>query len=416
MPPAAAALLGLVGDDALGGDDVLGDRGGVLERRAGDHGRVDDAGLDQVHVLAGVDVEADAGLLGLDLADDHRALQAGVLGQLAKRLLEGAAHDVGAGRLVAGQLEAVEGLDRVDQDDAATGDDALLEGGAGRLQGVLDAVLALLHLGLGGRADLHHGHAAGQLGQALLELLAVEVRVGGLDLGLDLLDAALDLLGVAGAVDDGGGVLGDHDLAGPAELGDLGVGQLEAHLLGDHLAAGEDGDVLEHALAPVAKARRLDGDAGEGAAQLVDDQGRQGLALDVLGDDQQRPALADDLLEQRQDVLDARDLAAVDEQERVIEHGLHAVLVGDHVGAHVAAVELHALGELEVHAEGLALLDVDHAVLADLLDRVGDDIADGAVAAGDGGDPGDVLLARDLLGLLGDLGHDDARRRPRCRA
>ena len=94
----------------------------------------------------------------------------------------------------------------------------------------------------------------------------------------------------------------DHPARAP-QLGDLGVGQLEAHLLGDHLAAGQDGDVLEHALAPVAEAGGLDGDAGEGAAQLVDDQGRKRLALDVLGDDQQRPALADDLLEQRQDVL-----------------------------------------------------------------------------------------------------------------
>ena len=50
-------------------------------------------------------------------------------------------------------------------------------------------------------------------------------------------------------------------------------------------------------------------------------------------------------------------------------------------GRQVALVELHALGELEVDAEGLALLDVDHAVLADLLDGVGDDVADLAVAA-----------------------------------
>jgi hypothetical protein len=53
-------------------------------------------------------------------------------------------------------------------------------------------VLLLLHLRLGGRADLHDGDAAGELGEALLELLAIEVGVGVLDLGLDLVDAALD--------------------------------------------------------------------------------------------------------------------------------------------------------------------------------------------------------------------------------
>ena len=104
------------------------------------------------------------------------------------------------------------------------------------------------------------------------------------------------------AVDDRGGVLRHDDAAGAAELRDLRVLELEADLLGDDLGAGEDRDVLEHALAAVAEARGLDGDAGEGAAQLVDDERREGLALDVLGDDQQRAAGLDDLLEDREQV------------------------------------------------------------------------------------------------------------------
>ena len=67
------------------------------------------------------------------------------------------------------------GLDRVQERDTAAGDDALLERRAGRLDGVLDTVLLLLHLGLGCRADLDHSDAAGQLREPLLELLAIEV-------------------------------------------------------------------------------------------------------------------------------------------------------------------------------------------------------------------------------------------------
>src|SRR5204863_3497033 len=59
-----------------------------------------------------------------------------------------------------------------------------------------------------------------------------------------------------------------------------------------------------------------------------------------------------------------------------------------------------ALGELEIEPEGLTLLDVDDAVLADLLDRVGDVVADLALPRRDGGDAGDVLTSRDLLRLL----------------
>ena len=179
-------------------------------------------------------------------------------------------------------------LGGLDQRDAATGDDALLDGRLGVADGVLDAVLALLELDLGGRARLDDGDAAGELGEALLELLAVVVGVGLLDLGLDLVDPALDRGAVLLVLDDGRVVLGDDDLAGPAEQVEVGVLELETDLLGDDLATGEDGDVAEHGLATVTEAGRLDGDRLEGAADLVDDQRRQGLALDVLGDDQQR--------------------------------------------------------------------------------------------------------------------------------
>jgi hypothetical protein len=87
-------------------------------------------------------------------------------------------------------------------------------------------MLPLLHLGLGGSADLDHGDAAGQLRQPLLQLLAVEVGIRVLDLALELLDPGLDAVGVAGAVDDRGRVLVDDDLAGAAELRELRVLEL----------------------------------------------------------------------------------------------------------------------------------------------------------------------------------------------
>ena len=124
-----------------------------------------------------------------------------------------------------------------------------------------------------------------------------------------------------------------------------------------------------------------------------------------------------------QQILDGADLLVRDEDVRVLEHGLHALGVRDHVRRQVALVELHALGELELEAERLALLDVHDAVLADLLDRVGDVVADLALARRDARDPGDVLLARDLLRLrLQVLGHrvdgrlDAALERHRVRA
>ena len=92
---------------------------------------------------------------------------------------------------------------------------------------VLDARLLLLHLGLGGRTDLDDGDAADQLREPLLQLLAVVVRGRVLDLRADLLDAALDGVRGAAALDDRRVVLVDRDLLGLAEIVDLDVLELD---------------------------------------------------------------------------------------------------------------------------------------------------------------------------------------------
>src|SRR4051794_35728216 len=394
-------LLGLVGHDGLGGEEQCGDRRGVLQRRAGDLGRVDDARGQQVDVLAGRGVEAVTRFEVAHLLHHDATLEAGVHGDLAQRGVERELDDLRAGCLVADQVQLLErGLAGLHQGDATTGHDALLDGRLRVANGVLDAVLALLELDLGGRADLDDRNATGQLGQALLQLLAVVVGVRLLDLGADLVDPALDLLGVAATVDDGGLVLGDDDLASGAQQAEVGVVELEADLLADDGATGQDGDVLEHGLAAVTEARGLDGDGLEGAADLVDDQGGQRLALDVLGDDDQRLAPPHDLLQHGEQGLHGGDLAVDDQDVRVVEDGLHPLGVGHEVRRDVTLVEAHALGELELEAEGVALLDGDDAFLADLVHRLGDDLADRGVPGGDGGGGGDLLLGLHVLGQL----------------
>ena len=58
--------------------------------------------------------------------------------------------------------------------------DALLDRRARRVERVLDPGLLLLHLELGGRADLDHRDAPDELRQPLLQLLAVVVGRRGL--------------------------------------------------------------------------------------------------------------------------------------------------------------------------------------------------------------------------------------------
>src|SRR5213078_3451756 len=298
-------LLRLVRHHDLRGEEQGRDGGGVLQRRPGHLGRVDDPGGEQVDVLAGLRVQAVAGRQGADLLHHDAAFEAGVDRDLAQRRVERHLDDRGTGGLVAGQVQLLEGrLAGVYQRDTATRDDALLDGRLRVAHGVLDAVLALLQLDLGGRADLDDRDAAGQLGQPLLQLLPVVVGVALVDLGADLVDPALDLVGVTGTVDDRGLVLGHDHLAGATEQVEGDVLQLEADLFADDLATGQGGDVDQHGLAAVTEAGGLDGHRLEGTPDLVDDQGGERLALDVLGDDQQRLARLHDLLQHWEQVLD----------------------------------------------------------------------------------------------------------------
>ncbi len=98
----------------------------------------------------------------------------------------------------------------------------------------------------------------------------------------------LNVSGLAFAFDDGGVVLVDGDLLGLAEIADLNVFQLDAEILSDGLATSEFRDVIQHGLAAIAEARRLDGGDLQRATQLVHDQSCQRFAFDILGDDQQR--------------------------------------------------------------------------------------------------------------------------------
>src|SRR5712691_5632006 len=226
-------LLRPFGDHGFRGDQKPGDRGCILQRRPHNLGWVDDALGDEIDVLAVLGIEAVIVLLLVeDLADNDRAVLARVDGDLARRPGERLAHDVDAGFLVvvlrAYFLQYFAGAQECD---AAAGQDAFLDCGAGGVHRVVDSILALLHLDLGGPADADHRDAAGELGEALLELLAVIVGGGLLDLSLDLGDTRVDVRLLAGTFDDGGVLFLDHHFFGAPEHIDRNIVELDAEIL-----------------------------------------------------------------------------------------------------------------------------------------------------------------------------------------
>src|SRR5579863_7976241 len=158
------------------------------------------------------------------------------------------------------------------QSNATAGKNAFLDCCTGRVHGIIHAVLALLDLDLGRAADADDRHAARELGETLLELLAVVVRGGLLDLRLDLADASLDVGLLASAVDNRGVLLLDRHLLGTAEHVHGDLVELNTEILADRLSAGENRDVFEHGLAAIAKTWCFHRRHLEATAQLVDDE------------------------------------------------------------------------------------------------------------------------------------------------
>jgi len=90
-------LLRHFGDHGFRGDQQARDRRRILQGRADDLGRVDDALGHQVAVLAGLSVVTEVVLIFLkDLANHDRAIIAGVDRDLAGRCLQRLAHDFDA--------------------------------------------------------------------------------------------------------------------------------------------------------------------------------------------------------------------------------------------------------------------------------------------------------------------------------
>src|SRR5690606_26096830 len=384
-------------------------RTGALQGGSDSLGGDDDTGLDLVNIGFRLGIKALVWILAVrELANHDRALDACILGDLSHRRLKRPPPDRtarGYNDIVAGPRS--QNRSGTQQRHAAARHNAFLDCGASGVQRIVDSVRLLLDLGLGHAADADDRDAAGELRQPLLQLLLVVVRGGFLDLRLDLADARRDAWLVAGAVDDRRGVLLDHDALGTAEHVERDILQLDAKIVGDHLAGSQHGDVLEHGLATVAEAGSLDGRYLKATTQLVDDQRGERLALDVFGDNQQRLSALHHCFQYGQHGLQIAKPLLMNEDVRVIQFHAHLLGIGHKVGREIAAIELHALDHVELSLGRLGFLDGDDAFVADLVHRPRNHLAHGRVAVSrDRADLGDLCRRLDLPGASLDFPDD----------
>ncbi|KAJ0166013.1 hypothetical protein CTA2_9100 [Colletotrichum tanaceti] len=403
----SSLLLGSIDNGDLSGTEQRSDTAGVNEASANDLEGVKDTGSDHVDVLALGGVKALVELAGVlvgELANNDGALKTGVLDNAASGAGDGVLDNGNTELLVeVGSLDVLQGQGRgLDQGGTTTGQDTLLNGGASSVQCIDEAVLLLADLDLGGATNLDDGNTARELGKTLLKLLLLVVRGGGVAHDTtDLLAALSDGVLGALAVQEDGVLLGDGDRASGAEHVGGGLLELDVKLVAEDGSVGEDSQVAEDGLAVVTEAGGLDGSNLELAAELVENADGESLTLNVLGNDDQRASHLGGSLKSGDDVLDGGDLLLGEEDEGLLELNLLRLGVGDEVGRDEAAVEAHTLGNLKLVNQGLALLDGDDTLLANLLHGVGDQATDLLVTVGrNGGDLGNLLAGGDISLVL----------------
>lgn len=403
-----ALLLGGLNDGDLGGTEQRGNAASISETSADNLEGVEDTSLDHVDVLALGAVETLVEVVGklvLELTDNDGALHAGVLNDGPGWAGDGVLDDADAELLIEiVGLDVLQGMGRgLDQSSTAAGQDTLLDSSASSVQSINEAVLLLTDLDLRGAADLDNGNTTRELGKTLLELLLLVVRGGGVSHdATDLLAALGNRVLGAITVQDNGVLLGDGDGTGGAEELGSGLLELEVELVSEDGSVGENGKIAKDGLAVVTEAGSLDSSNLKLATELVENADSKSLTVDVLSNDDKGTALLGGGLKSRDDVLDGRDLLLREEDERLLKLNLLGLGVGDEVGGDEATVETHTLGNLELIVHGLALLDGDNTLLANLLHGVGNQLADVGITVGtDSGDLGNLGAGSDipLVGL-----------------
>src|SRR5207302_533020 len=151
--------------------------------------------FEHVYILTAQSIKAMTTRAGADSGNGYSTIAASIESDLAQWLFKSAAQDVDASGLVTGSnLHFIQSGNGGNQHGTTAGNDTLFNSGAGRRKGILNTMLLLFQFDLSSSADFDHAYAAGKLGQALLELLAIVVAGCPLDECTDLAYTSLDLI------------------------------------------------------------------------------------------------------------------------------------------------------------------------------------------------------------------------------
>ena len=244
------------------------------------------------------------------------------------------------------------------------------------MKSVFDTRFLFFHVGFGGSSDVNLSDTTGKLGEAFLQFFAIILGGSNIYFITDGTNPAGKNFTVACTIDEDCGIRIDNDSPGLAEVLKLDGLDIESAVLENRVRSGKDGDVTEHGFTAIPVPRGFDCGAIDDSPKLVHDQHSQSFFFDIFGNDKQRPFGLGDHLQQRDDILNIRNLFLMDQDVTIAEFALHGVWVSHEMRREITTVELHSFDDLDIGIDALALFDGNDAIGADFVHGFSEHLAD----------------------------------------
>ena len=194
----------LFSNQGIAGEQQGGNTGRVLQGTSRDLARIDDAGLDQIFVLACCSVVPVPIFVLGHLFTDHSTVDSGVVGDLGQGCAAGANDDVETCGFVFVQAGWLEFERRTKQGHATTWQNPFFNGGTGRVKSVFDASLLFFHFAFGCGTNVQLSNPTRQLGNPFFQFFTIVITGRSSKFPPDLLDSSLDVGRLAESFDDRG--------------------------------------------------------------------------------------------------------------------------------------------------------------------------------------------------------------------
>ena len=239
-----------------------------------------------------------------------------------------------------------------------------------------------------------------------MKLFTIVIAIGIIDFASDLSYTTFDRVLLSSTADHDRVLAGDRDLLDAAQITQLNGFQVDSQIFENRFAVRQRRNIAKDRLTTITVSRSLYRSDAQNTSHLIDNESRQRVSFNIFSDHQQRLLRLADRFEKRNHLFVIGDLLFMDQDIAVFQFDRHLILIGYEVRREEASIKLHAFNNFNCRFTSTTFFDSDHAILANLQERIRQNITDRwVIVASNGRNLFDLflVLSVDRNGNLVDL-------------